>query len=229
MGQVACGGCGPSSEDLQSPSLQEPVYLHLYHLGTHGHGSLLNRLLNNMGAGVYHCGVEVFGKEWSFADTVTGEGQGVFECVPRRCKGHTYDETVLMGHTLFSEKYVLGIIELLRLEWQPADYHLLEQNCCHFTDSLARRLGVRGVPDRIFIMCRYGEACIAGRPCVCNQSRACEGAENIYVPPQEVTCRPEFSSDDTLQPMCHLPVLKPEEKDAALEWQGSRTEVMHVC
>jgi len=174
MGQVACGGCGPSSEDLQSPSLQEPVYLHLYHLGTHGHGSLLNRLLNNMGAGVYHCGVEVFGKEWSFADTVTGEGQGVFECVPRRCKGHTYDETVLMGHTLFSEKYVLGIIELLRLEWQPADYHLLEQNCCHFTDSLARRLGVRGARQDFYhvpiwrslhcwqAMCLQSVACLRG-------------------------------------------------------------------
>jgi len=133
-----------------------------------------------------------------------------------------------MGHTAFAELHVLAIIEQLTREWQPDDYHLLEQNCCHFCDILCWRLGVRGVPKRIFLMSQYGEACIAGKPCACNQRPVCDRAENVVVPLQEVPCHHEINPDDILQPMCHLPVLTPRGTEAAFESQGSRTTVMYA-
>merc|ERR1719229_582486 len=54
-------------------------------------------MLRPFGTGVFHCGVEVFGKEWSFRGTEVGTG--VFWCLPQNCSAHTYVETVYMGYT----------------------------------------------------------------------------------------------------------------------------------
>jgi len=169
---------------------------------------MLNRVLKNMGSGVYHCGVEVFGKEWSFADTESGQGNGVFECPPRKCKGHTYDETVLMGYTTLTEEMVHAIIEVLKIDWQASDYHLLEQNCCHFADDMCRRLGVRGVPERILHMSKVGEACIAGEPCSTCTVRCCEGAETIFLHNKTYAPHDDETSEEPFQPLCQLPVVE---------------------
>mmetsp|Transcript_133153 Transcript_133153/g.259237 ORF Transcript_133153/g.259237 Transcript_133153/m.259237 type:complete len:258 (+) Transcript_133153:64-837(+) len=224
MGQIAC-----SSLETCESEVHEPVYLHLYNLGTSGHGSLLNRFLKNMGTGVYHCGVEVFCREWSFADTESGQGHGVFECPPRRCTGHTYDETVFMGYTALPEQSVLAIIEVLKVDWQPADYHLLEQNCCHFSDDLCRRLGVRTVPERILHMSRFGEACVAGEPCACIPARCFDGVETTFSP-RRGDSHPvddDVTYETAMQLQCqHLPVFNSREQGPMFEGQGAKATIM---
>eukprot|EP00419_Tripos_fusus_P053805 CAMPEP_0172804982 /NCGR_PEP_ID=MMETSP1075-20121228/5522_1 /TAXON_ID=2916 /ORGANISM="Ceratium fusus, Strain PA161109" /LENGTH=255 /DNA_ID=CAMNT_0013643645 /DNA_START=76 /DNA_END=843 /DNA_ORIENTATION=- len=221
MGQIAC-----SSLETCESEVHEPVYLHLYNLGTSGHGSLLNRFLKNMGTGVYHCGVEVFCREWSFADTESGQGHGVFECTPRKCNGHTYVETVLMGYTTMPAESVLAIIEMLRADWQPADYHLLEQNCCHFSDDFCRRLGVRSVPEKILHMSRFGEACVAGESCACTPER-CFDIETILPPRHgDSHCVDDMTDETTVQPKCQqLPVLDTREQGPVLEGLGAMAAI----
>jgi len=129
------------------PSTAVPVELHVYNIGTSGRGGCINRLLRPLGTGAFHCGVEVYNTEWSFSDTTSRkEATGVFKCMPRQCKGHTYCESVLMGRTSCSEAEVLAIMDLLQTDWQVEEYDLLRRNCCHFSDELCWRLGVGAIP-----------------------------------------------------------------------------------
>merc|ERR1712226_1155763 len=85
-----------------------PVLLHIYDLGIGGGGACLNRFLRPLGTGAFHCGVEVYGSEWAFSDTVTRlESTGVFCCPPKDCEGHTFSDSLNMGNTLCSEPEVL--------------------------------------------------------------------------------------------------------------------------
>uniref|UniRef100_A0A7S2FIS2 PPPDE domain-containing protein n=1 Tax=Alexandrium andersonii TaxID=327968 RepID=A0A7S2FIS2_9DINO len=128
---------------------QIPVHLNIYDLGTTCGGKILNGLLSPFGTGAFHCGVEILGYEWSFRSTPGWKGNGVFWCEPRRCKGHNYSESILMGYSIRSEVEVLLILQKLMGSWCAADYHVLRRNCCHFSDEVCKRLGVGGIPSRV--------------------------------------------------------------------------------
>merc|ERR1712217_191353 len=86
----------PAIEDGGRPTRQvaSPVTLHVYDLGKTAGIQFTNGVLRALGSGgVFHCGVEVHGREWSYEDT------GVFCVEPRRCEVHSYHEAVYMGDT----------------------------------------------------------------------------------------------------------------------------------
>jgi len=122
------------------------VMLHIYDVGTSGSATKLNGILRPLGTGVFHCGVEVFGSEWSYSDTLFG-GDAIFCCMPRCCPGHTYIESIPMGRTSMSEIQFLDLIHRLKKEWTSARYDILKRNCCHFSDYLCQRLGVGSIPE----------------------------------------------------------------------------------
>jgi len=92
--------------------------------------------------------VEVYGAEWSFGYTDDG-GSGIFSCDPGECGEHTYREAVAMGATCLREEDVILLLSALAQDWQGEDYDILHRNCCHFSDTLCRRLGVGPIPDWI--------------------------------------------------------------------------------
>mmetsp|Transcript_107849 Transcript_107849/g.300704 ORF Transcript_107849/g.300704 Transcript_107849/m.300704 type:complete len:189 (-) Transcript_107849:167-733(-) len=147
------------------PETSEPVLLNVYDLGTHWGGQAINRVLRPMGMGAFHCGVEVYGMEWSYSDNERGEGNGIFQCPPRQCKGHSFYTQVPMGHTSYPCEHVLYIIELVKNDWQSSDYHALNHNCCHFSDELCHRLGVGEVPSWIMNLTDATSVCIEIRCC----------------------------------------------------------------
>lgn len=104
----------------------------------------MNAILNTMGTGAFHCGVEVHGREWSFQ--CTPQGTGVFSCSPRRCHAHSYRTSVDMGKTWLTEREVSLLVEWMRGEWPGHSYDMLTRNCCHFSDELCRRLNVGPIP-----------------------------------------------------------------------------------
>lgn len=55
----------------------------------------MNSVLNSLGTGAFHCGVEVYGQEFSF--NYKPHGTGIFRCRPGNCPGHSYRTSVLMG------------------------------------------------------------------------------------------------------------------------------------
>lgn len=159
-----------------------PVRLHLYALGQRGVGRALNHLLDIWDAGVFHCGVEVFGDEWSYgasgpstaraqshspskarlsSPTLYGDpppGTGVYRLKPMSSMQHQHMETVDMGRTLKKKGLVMRHVRAMRHEWLADEYDVLEHNCCHFCVELCRRLGVGLPPDKVLVVPAVGKA-----------------------------------------------------------------------
>mmetsp|Transcript_10414 Transcript_10414/g.21049 ORF Transcript_10414/g.21049 Transcript_10414/m.21049 type:complete len:206 (-) Transcript_10414:115-732(-) len=168
--------------------------LNIYDLGMSSGTRLVNALLGPLGTGVFHCGVEVYGREWSYAHMLRRPAHeshkytGVFCSVPCHCEEHTFVKSVQMGRTGATEKEVLQLLRLLRAEWLVEDYSLLTRNCCHFCDDLCQRLGVGSVPAWAFSLSDAGAACLAHGDTQCCREVAgqtVQAAETICCHPTE--------------------------------------------
>mmetsp|Transcript_75377 Transcript_75377/g.233167 ORF Transcript_75377/g.233167 Transcript_75377/m.233167 type:complete len:210 (-) Transcript_75377:34-663(-) len=156
----------------QRPKLAN-VTLHIYDVGLSDEVQQVNNVLRPFGMGAFHCGVEVYGWEWSFrgiapddddvscSDLGALEGSGIFCCRPRSSDGHVYREALPMGKTALSETEVLRMIQDMQEHWSGKCYDILTKNCCHFSDELCRRLGVGSVPDWVLSLAGAGAA-VAG-------------------------------------------------------------------
>lgn len=138
------------------------VTLHIYNVGTSRRWSTLNALLGSFGTGAFHCGVEIYGAEWSYADVAGVPSRvgltGIFVCGPRKCEGHTYCQSLEMGTTHTSEYEVLRCTRLMEKEWTALKYDLLHRNCCHFCSEFCRRLSVGDIPDWVTALAGMGAA-----------------------------------------------------------------------
>mmetsp|Transcript_40201 Transcript_40201/g.90757 ORF Transcript_40201/g.90757 Transcript_40201/m.90757 type:complete len:303 (+) Transcript_40201:78-986(+) len=151
----------------RSPQVPVPVILHVYNIGTASIGRAINKILKPLGTGIFHCGVEVYGCEWSYSDTTTGLGDGVFPSKPMCCDGHDYCESVPMGKTGTSEVEVARLISLLKKDWPVHEYDTLKRNCCHFSHELCQRLGVGGIPPWVMNLAGAGAAIAATGDITC--------------------------------------------------------------
>lgn len=141
-----------------------PVTLHVYDVGSSVRSRLVNQLLRPLGTGAFHCGVEVYGWEWSYSGFNDAprvqdlKNSGVFCCRPRCCEGHQYVESVPMGKTGMSELEVVRLLQEMEVLWLAADYDLLKRNCCHFCDVCCSGLGVGPIPSRVSSLAGVGAA-----------------------------------------------------------------------
>mmetsp|Transcript_124869 Transcript_124869/g.249348 ORF Transcript_124869/g.249348 Transcript_124869/m.249348 type:complete len:257 (-) Transcript_124869:79-849(-) len=143
------------------PSVVAPaeVTLHVYSVGTTRSTQIMNCILWRLGTGFYHCGVEVFGNEWSFSGSPSIARDGIFCSVPRRCGGHTYRESLLMGTTTTSySDFVIMLEALWKEDWAVTQYNILTHNCVHFCDLLCEKLGVGPIPDWVKNLANTGAA-----------------------------------------------------------------------
>mmetsp|Transcript_17881 Transcript_17881/g.54307 ORF Transcript_17881/g.54307 Transcript_17881/m.54307 type:complete len:327 (+) Transcript_17881:65-1045(+) len=149
--QAAGSGTAAVPRVLQPPSVasSEPVQvrLNIYDVGTCPQMQLVNACLGTLGAGLFHCGVEVYANEWSYAAT-TGASSGVFSSQPRKCELQTFHESVWMGTTRFTRKGMEQLIHVLEVAWPAAEYNILTHNCYHFCNELCQRLGVGPIPPQ---------------------------------------------------------------------------------
>mmetsp|Transcript_57471 Transcript_57471/g.95624 ORF Transcript_57471/g.95624 Transcript_57471/m.95624 type:complete len:340 (-) Transcript_57471:29-1048(-) len=122
------------------------VLVHVYDLW--GAQSRISRPLNAMTSrlGIFHTGVEVYGREWYFCGTDRAF-YGVYAMPePKNHPLHRYRRTVHMGPTGVTKEALEEIIPLLRLKWPAWSYHLVRRNCHHFTDFFCRTLGFHAGP-----------------------------------------------------------------------------------
>eukprot|EP00435_Cladocopium_sp_Y103_P019850 s2830_g4.t2 len=177
-----------------------PVYLHIYNLGSSGQMSFVNTVLKPFDSGAFHCGVEVYGLEWSFSDILEVNGErsrtGVFSSWPKLSPGHQFVETVNMGCTNKTEVQVLYTVAQMEADWPISEYNILRKNCCHFADALCKELGVGSVPQRVLNLSKAGASVVdvahatcCSRPKACGALSCCYGApvEKMY---QEVYTTP---------------------------------------
>ncbi|CAE8588922.1 unnamed protein product [Polarella glacialis] len=211
-----------AKEGLRSVSQKpQPVTLHIYDIGTSGGGQFLNSMLRPLDAGAFHCGVEVYGLEWSFSDiapsvrTKEDPRSGIFSSWPRGCRGHNYCETADMGYTTKTEVEVLLLLSEMEDSWHVAKYDLFTRNCCHFCNDLCKALGLREVPPKLMKLAQLGSsirvAGTASTACCSASVATCvvpcfpgARAEDAMQEVEEVNVKSDFGR---LQKPLHLPVL----------------------
>lgn len=109
----------------------------------------VNRILtvddNVLAGGVFHAGVEVYGKEWCYGATVPGR-TGVGAVKPRMHPQHRYRATVNMGQTEKTPQEVNHLLAGMAAQWPGSSYDLIHHNCLSFCNVLLGELGLRRIP-----------------------------------------------------------------------------------
>lgn len=102
----------------------------------------LNSMLHPLGVGIFHTGVEVWGREFAFGGHIDDDS-GIFEVLPRKCPAVKYRKSVCLGITKVMEKDVKEILEFLgETEYVGNRYCLISRNCNTFSRHLSQLLGV---------------------------------------------------------------------------------------
>jgi len=123
------------------------VLLHVYDLAWYA--APVNSIAKNFGSGLYHAGIEVFGKEWSYYYVAPDVGTGILCNTPRQHPHHAYRETVDLGDTEYQYEDVQCLIHSMQQHWPGHGYSLLRRNCVTFSSEFARALGVGPVPEYV--------------------------------------------------------------------------------
>lgn len=135
MSQLIYPGCQHSQNRMAS----EIVFLNIYDLDKVT--KHINKVFKHMGTGVYHVGVQVFGREWSYGQTFD-KSTGINWGRPRHHVVHQYRTSVVMGHTILTQHQVYKLIELSMGMWMGQEYNLLSKNCINFAEWLLIQLGI---------------------------------------------------------------------------------------
>jgi len=136
-----CGDREISTEDIEQ---REPVMLNIYDLSTS------NNYTFPLGLGVFHSGVQLYGREYAFL-ALNLSISGIFEIHP--CNGQEelgehfrFRKSILLGYTDFTCAEVKRVINLLGFEFRGTSYHLTSKNCNHFSNCLAHLVCGRKIP-----------------------------------------------------------------------------------
>eukprot|EP01012_Entosiphon_sulcatum_P039595 TRINITY_DN5232_c0_g1_i1.p2 TRINITY_DN5232_c0_g1~~TRINITY_DN5232_c0_g1_i1.p2 ORF type:complete len:200 (+),score=37.61 TRINITY_DN5232_c0_g1_i1:166-765(+) len=106
-----------------------------------------NEWIGKVGLGGYHCAISVYGIEYSYGGTDCPEDDqtGVYE-IPEGSADLDLREFIVLGEVELNRRQVDRIVDSMRPQFLAADYHILRQNCIHFCEALALRLGMEGIP-----------------------------------------------------------------------------------
>ena len=110
------------------------------------------------GLGAFHSGVEIDGREYTFAG-----GAGIHDTTPRDAPGATFREAVAVGTFDGGQPRLRECLEKLRPEFAPESYNIVTKNCNHFADALCRELLSARAPGYINRLAACG-SCLA--PCL---------------------------------------------------------------
>ncbi|ULT90794.1 hypothetical protein L3Y34_008836 [Caenorhabditis briggsae] len=112
----------------------------------------LNDYASNIGVGIFHSGIEIFGVEYAYGGHPY-QFSGVFENSPQDAEelGETFKfkESIVVGETEHSTTDVRRLIKALGEDFRGDRYHLISRNCNHFSAVLARALTGKEIPGWI--------------------------------------------------------------------------------
>jgi len=124
------------------------VILNVYDL------SPANDILYCVGMGLHHSGVEILGREYSFAS-----GGGIFDSAPKEAPGTRFRAAVDLGAFDGGSSELQSAISDLREEFGPDQYNLIRRNCNHFANALVWRLLHRTIPGYVNRLADFGTCC----------------------------------------------------------------------
>ena len=122
---------------------REPVILNVYDM------FWTNDYTGNIGLGVYHSGLEVYGREYAYGGHPF-PFSGIFDIAPRQAgelgEQFRFKESMHLGFTDFRPADVDKILEELGKEFRGDRYHLMHRNCNHFSGALSQILTGEDIP-----------------------------------------------------------------------------------
>jgi len=115
------------------------VYLNVYDLNP-----INDSCLYTMGLGLHHSGVEINGREYSFASEA-----GIFNSTPKEVSNAKFRESLLLGTFDGGESELRKSLSSLEDEFGPNDYNLIRKNCNHFANALCWVLLKKTIPPHV--------------------------------------------------------------------------------
>lgn len=159
---------GPAMGRMQSYAIRKmalyscsPVILNVYDASKNRKVQRINNTTKSFGyGGIFHAGIEIQGREYSFGGTVNKDSKftGVFQCAPKQCPMHHYRESVFLGDCELNSQQVEDILKGLRPKWMAKSYNLFRKNCALFSRELAIELGVGDIPEWVFSLATTTES-----------------------------------------------------------------------
>lgn len=125
-----------------------PVYLNVYDLAP------INEYTHSLGVGFYHSGVEISGKEYTFAASA-----GIFDHTPKAAPPAKFREQIEIGTIEGGLAEVQDAIQDLNYKFGPNDYNILENNCNHFSKALCWKLTQKSIPAYVNRTADVGACC----------------------------------------------------------------------
>ena len=94
-----------------------------------------NRFAYPCGVGVFHSGIDVFGREYAYGGH-PASSSGIF-CTPRfKAPGKVkFRQTLDLGYTDLTLEEVQSLARRMGRKYTGTSYHLLMRNCNHFADE----------------------------------------------------------------------------------------------
>mmetsp|Transcript_19636 Transcript_19636/g.24769 ORF Transcript_19636/g.24769 Transcript_19636/m.24769 type:complete len:257 (-) Transcript_19636:60-830(-) len=124
------------------------VYLNVYDL------SPANDYLYHVGFGLHHSGIEILGKEYTFAG-----GAGIFDHSPQEAPGAKHRERLELGIFEGTSSDVSSIINDLRTQFSPDSYNLITKNCNSFANAFSWALLRKVIPPHVNRLADLGNCC----------------------------------------------------------------------
>jgi len=148
--QPAAGGGSASAGAGTSASTpgakEEPILLNVYTPAPQNG----QQQMNVPGFGVYHTGLQVYGREYAFVGG-DSSSSGIQPQEPRYMPDGApwvYKQTEKVGTTLLTRSQVETLISKMGAEYPNNSYNLIARNCNHFSDDLCKRISKNktGIP-----------------------------------------------------------------------------------
>lgn len=125
---------------------QTPVFLNIYDM------YWINEYVTNIGCGVFHTGIEVYGSEYSYGGHPMA-CSGIFKTQPRATEelgdNFKFKQNLYLGTTDFAADDIERLVISMGSEFQGDRYHLISKNCNHFSASLSKVLCGKDIPKWI--------------------------------------------------------------------------------